>query len=259
MKKVIRITESDMVRIIRRIINESKEYILSEQWGSIAKKALSWVGKNEDDIATLFKTSEKALAQNMDEIVGTALKSKNIAQLDDIQMKLMHFYNPSGLKENIPAAQQQMKNFLNGYSKSKGKASWKVFREEITGTTPPKTAQGTAQASSQASSQAVRDIMKGQRVSNRWYGFTDPSYSKYINWDGITNAKNMEDYNKIIAKAIKTGDYQYVSRSGFEKFGIPNFREYLQKNIDKVKVKLEKFNIQKSFVKDIEKSVKYAL
>lgn len=230
MKKVIRITESDMVRIVRRIINETKENILSEQWANIAKKAMSWVGKNEDDIANLFKTSEKALAQTMDDIVGVAIKSKNIAQLDDIQMKLMHFYNPSGLAEKIPAAQQQMKNFLNGYSKSKGKVNWKAFRDEVTGTTPPKTTQGAAQASSQA----VRDVMKGQRVSNRWYGFTDPSYSNSINWNAITNAKNMDDYNKVIAKAIKSGDYSGISRGGFEKFGIPNFREYLQKNIAKV-------------------------
>ena len=43
----------------------------------------------------------------------------------------MHFYNPSGLSTNVPKAQQQMKNFLNGYSKSKGKANWKVIKTLI--------------------------------------------------------------------------------------------------------------------------------
>ena len=82
--------------------------------------------------------------------------------------------------------------------------------------------------------QVVKDMFKGQRISNRWYGFTNPEYSKFIEWDKITNAKNMDDYNKIIAKAIKTNNYSHISSKGFEKFGINNFREYLQNNISKV-------------------------
>jgi len=220
MKKIIRLTESDLKLIIKRVINEDNVF------GNIARKALSWAGKNEDDIANLFRTSEKVLAQSIDDIVGNAMKSKSISNLDDIQMKLMHYYNPSAIAENIPKAQQQMKNFLNGYSKSKGKSNWGQIRNEVTGTPQPKAAS--------ASSQAVRDIMKGQRVSNRWYGFTDPNYSKYIDWHLVTNAKNMNDYNKVIAQAIKTGDYSYISSKGFEKFGIPNFRDYLKNNIAKV-------------------------
>ena len=228
MKKIVRLTESDLTRIVKRVISEQREMILSEQWAQIAKKALNWVSKNEDEIATLFKTSETALAKSMDDLVGIALKSRSINQLDDIQIKLMHFYNPSGLSTNVPKAQQQMKNFLNGYSKSKGKANWKVIRDEVSGS--PK----VAQTSSQAASNVVKDVMKGQRVSNRWYVFTDPKYSNHINWSQITNAKNMDDYNKLIASAIKTKNFSNISRGGFEKFGIPNFREYLQNNISKI-------------------------
>jgi hypothetical protein len=228
MKKVIKLTELDLKRIVKQIINESNEIILSENWRLLAQKALSFVGKNEDDIAVLFKTTEKALLQTMDDLVGTALKSKSISQMDDIQIKLMHFYNPSGLPENISKAQQLMKSFLNGYSKSKGKANWSVFRDEVSGT--PK----VAQATSQAGAQAVNNMMKGQRVSNRWYAFTDPKYSIHINWSQITNAKNINDYNKLIANAIKSKDFSKISRGGFEKFGVPNFREYLQNNIAKI-------------------------
>ena len=144
--------------------------------------------------------------------------------MDDIQVKLMHFYNPSGLRENIPKAQQQMKNFLNGYSKSKGKANWNVFRDEVSGT--PK----VAQSSSQATSQAVKDMMKGQRVSNRWYGWKPEN----IDFTKFSNKMSFDDLNKSIANAIKTNNWNLVPRAGFEKLGISNFREYLKNNIYKI-------------------------
>ena len=222
MAKIIKLTESDLERIVKRVITESNEMILSEQWAQIAKRALNLVGKNEDEIATLFKTSEKVILQTMDDLVGTALKSKSISQMDDIQMKLMHFYNPSGLAEKIPAAQQQMKSFLNGYSKAKGKTNWKVIRDEVSGT--PK----VGQASSQASTQAFKDLFKGQRISNNSFPKMQPDFTN------ITNAKNMDDYNKLIAQAIESGNFSYISAKGFEKFGIPNFRDYLKNNITKI-------------------------
>lgn len=210
-----------------KLLYESHGIILSEEniWGEIAKKALSWAGKNEDDIAKIFKTSEVVLAKSIDDIVSGALKSKNIAALDDIQAKLMHFYNPSSLPAKVPDAQKQMVNFLNGFSKSKGKVKWSEFRDEVQGIKP-----NVTQGASQSASHAVPDMMKGKRVSNNWFGRNEI----YIDWDKILNAKNLNDYNKTISKAIQTGDYQYVSSGGFEKFGIKNFRQYLRDNIVKI-------------------------
>lgn len=225
MKKLL--TESEKEQI--KLLYESKGVLLFEDsiWGALAKKALSWAGKNEDDIALLFKKTETTLAKSIDDIVEVATKAKSVEQLDDIQMKLMHFYNPSGAAANIPKAQQQMKNFLNGFAKSKGKTNWDQIRDEVV-------SGGGTSKTTQTASRAVQDYMKGQRVSNRWYMFTDPKYSTHINWSQITNAKNMDDYNKLIASAIKTKDFSKISRGGFEKFGVPNFREYLQNNISKI-------------------------
>jgi hypothetical protein len=72
------------------------------------------------------------------------------------------------------------------------------------------------------------DFLSGKRISNRSFNESD------IDWANITNAKSVDDYNKIIANAIQTGDYSRVSRSGFERYGIDNFREYLMNNISKV-------------------------
>jgi len=225
MKKLLNESEKEQIKLLY----ESKGILLFEDtiWGTLAKKALSWIGKNEDDIALLFKTTEKTLAKSIDDIVEVATKAKSVEQLDDIQMKLMHFYNPSGAAQNIPKAQQQMKNFLNGFAKSKGKQNWTQIKNEVV-------SGGGTSKTTQTASRAVQDYMKGQRVSNRWHVFTDPKYSTHINWSQITNAKNMDDYNKLIATAIKTKDFSKISRGGFEKFGVPNFREYLQNNIAKI-------------------------
>ena len=207
MKKLL--DESEKERI--KLLYESKGILLSEEtiWGALAKKALSWVGKNEDDIALLFKTTEKTLAKSIDDIVEVASKSKSVEQLDDIQMKLMHFYNPSGAAQNIPKAQQQMKNFLNGFAKSKGKTNWTQIKDEVLG-----------KVKSSGASSVIRDILKGQRVSNNSFVKMKPDFTN------ILNAKNMDDYNKFIASAIKTKDFSKISRGGFEKFGIRNYSTF---------------------------------
>jgi hypothetical protein len=43
----------------------------------------------------------------------------------------------------------------------------------------------------------------------------------------ILNAKNMSDYDVLINDAMNSGDFSKISRSGFEEYNIPNFREYL--------------------------------
>ena len=224
MKKLL--DESEKERI--KLLYESKGILLSEQnpFGMLARKALAWVGKNEEEIALLFKGAESAAAKSIDDIIEVAAKAKSVEQLDDIQMKLMHFYNPSGVAENIPKAQQEMKTFLNGFAKSKGKQNWTQIRNEVVNK--------TESSAAGAASHAVKDFMKGQRVSNRWYVFTNPEYSKHIDWSKIANAKSMEDYNKLIANALKTKDFSRISRGGFEQFGVPNFREYLMHNIEKI-------------------------
>lgn len=207
--------------------------ILTEDsiWGTLLRKALSWAAKNEDEIAILFKTSEVALAKSIDDIVNSAIKARNIAQLDEIQMKLMHAFNPSDSPQQVAQAVQKTKNMLNGYAKSKGRSSWQSFRDDVSGGARPQAATGSASAPIGAN--AV-NMLSGERISNRWYGFTDPSYAAKIDWSKVTNAKNMDVYNKLIAQAIKTGDYKYISAGGFEKFGITNLRDFLKNNIDKV-------------------------
>jgi hypothetical protein len=56
-----------------------------------------------------------------------------------------------------------------------------------------------------------------------------------IDWTKITNAKNVEDYEKLIKNAMETGDFKYISSGGFDSYGVPNFRDYLKYLYDKEK------------------------
>jgi hypothetical protein len=144
--------------------------------GTLARKALAWAGKNEDDIIQLFKTTEIALAKSIDDIVNLATKSKSLTQLDDLQAKLMHFYNPSGQIAGVEAAKKNVVKFLNGYSKSKGKANWKVVRDEVSGTAPKPQAPAQPSAKPNPDYAQVRqnpvggmfgNKLSGNRISNR--------------------------------------------------------------------------------------------
>jgi hypothetical protein len=81
----------------------------------------------------------------------------------------------------------------------------------------------------------TENLLKGKRISNRSFVDSD------IDWSKVSNAKNMNEYNKLIAQAIQKGDYgrqidayQNISRGGFERFGIDNFRDHLMNNISMV-------------------------
>ena len=210
MKKFILETE-DRERITK--LYESKGLILNEQLGALIRKVIGWAGKNEDDIATLFKTSERVLATTIDDIVSAAVKSKSVTQLDDLQIKLMHAFNPSGQVPNMVNAQNQVKNVLNGYAKSKGNNNWTEIKNSVMSGGPKPNAGQSAGASTAAAS---ANKMAGQRVSNRWVSWTPEN----IDFSKMTTVKNIDELNRAIAQALKTGNWNYIPRAGFDKLGV---------------------------------------
>jgi hypothetical protein len=236
---------------------ESVGIVLLEDniFGKIARKALSFAEKNEDDIARLFKTTEVAIAKDIDEVIGAAFKANSISQIEELQARLMHIYNPSGMAENIPAAQQKVKNFLNGYAKSKGRTNFQQMKNEIVGGSGQSGQQARTSQSRPAQSDDWAEVrtkqpgtvngssyFSGKRISNRTIeSLLTPDSQYKINWADIKNkgyGNTPEEwaayYNKLIAEAIQTGNYQYISSKGFESVGISNLREYLKNNIERV-------------------------
>jgi hypothetical protein len=89
--------------------------------------------------------------------------------------------------------------------------------------------QASKTASKDASQGVVKTFKPGEVINSS--SFVDSA----VDWSKVTNAKNMLEYNKLIANALKTGDFSLISRSGFEKYGIDNFREFLQRGVNKEK------------------------
>ena len=94
------------------------------------------------------------------------------------------------------------------------------------------------------SSRLGKDVIEGEEPPNYPHtlpkGFTFNSELLKQNEDKIDTSKirywddygGLDGYLKVISKAIKNNEYGYISRGGFEKFGISNFREFLKSSID---------------------------
>lgn len=223
------ITEEEKKSILEMYKNYLVEGdIFSTFFGKMVRFARKAIMSSEDDLIKAFKTTESALAHNIDEIVESSIKSGNLQDIQNLESKLVHAFDPGGV--NPQMAQEQTKKFLNSYAKSKGNSGWKDIRSKCQ---PNQSGAATQSSTAGASTGTIRNMFSGNRISNRSFG-TDTKWFKYIEWDKIKGAKNIDDYNKIIAKAIKTGDYSFISSKGFEKFGIDNFRDFLKNNISKV-------------------------
>lgn len=224
------INESEKKRI--RSLYESKGIVLNEEhWvGLLARGARRFIGKNSDEISNALKTSERALMTSLDDILSVAAKNKNVQTAEDIQIKLMHIFNPSGSPAGVNAAKEQVKNFLNGYAKSKGKQNWVVIKNDIKGIKTTQTASATSQAVNQyAGKKITSDAFRGKEQYIDFSKFDSPSY-----WASSSLPSKLYQLNQDIARALKYGNFNYIPTKGFEKFGIPNLREFLQKNIEKV-------------------------
>ena len=69
--------------------------------------------------------------------------------------------------------------------------------------------------------QTVNNFLSGKRVSSRW-AYWKPDY---IDFSKMSNIRDIETLDKQIAYALKTGNYGYIPRKGFEKFGVDDLRK----------------------------------
>ena len=240
MTKKFLIDDNEYIRI-QNLYESYGINLLSEDIGQIARdiKKAGYI-KDIETAKTVLKTME-SFVKYMDEILISAKKIKSVSSLDDIVAKLIHIYNPSGLAENMGEAKKQVIYLLNAYSQTKRFENFARLKDDVVrAESSAKSASGEGQAFNRSSNQGstyatnadniLKDIFKsGKNISSEEL----KNYSQYIDWTKITNAKNINDYNVLISKAISNPEnLKYISSGGFEKFGIPNFRDFLNKNQD---------------------------
>jgi hypothetical protein len=227
-----------------RIQNLYESYginLISEDIGQIARDIRKAGFIKDVETAKSVLKDMKNLVSYMDEIINAAKKIKSITSLDDIVVKLIHIYNPGQLPEKFAEAKTQVINLLNGYSQTKGFQNYARLKDDVVkAESSAKSASGEGQGFTKNSQQSssysksadnvLKDIFKsGNNISSDIL----KKYSQYIDWSKVTNAKNIDDYNIWIAKAIQNPEnLKYISSGGFEKFGIDNFRDFLNRGGD---------------------------
>jgi hypothetical protein len=222
MKKVIRLTESDLTKIVKRVINEQKFQILS--------KLLSNSG---DD---LVKAYGDDVVKQLDDVFASALRNPRTTGVNQLGKQFLK--SASGTEVEL----ETISRILNAVSKG-------ANIDDLARYLPSKLADGTDFRTVLQSKLATSKKLPagavgaaagsgGVKLSNFAPGTVVNSSSfkdEMINWANVSNAKNLNDYNKMIATALQTGNFQSISRGGFEKYGISNFRDFLMKGVNKEK------------------------
>jgi len=239
---------------IKKLYESYGIFLLQEGIGDFFRKIYGIALKNEDDIFRAFKTNADGFGLSyIDDIVIKSKSTKNLQDIENLERQLMHSFNPSGVKANVTSATEKTKKILNGYAKSKGKNNFQEIIDEIEGKINNN--QTNQQQYGGQSNQQYKnndwakfyEKQKGTITGTSWFSSkrisnrTIDSIISKIDWSKIANKGNGKThqeftayYNNLIAKAIKTNDFQYISRGGFEALGISNFREFLQNNISQI-------------------------
>lgn len=224
MKKKIILSESELVKLVRKVISEQTQFLAK------------LLGSNFDDI---MKSYGDDVARSLDDVLGKAFsKPGNVVTKGGEQF----LKSASGAEISV--------NIIKGGLDQVAKG--KLSPEDVLKFLPRQLADGTDfrivfqnafdkriaginAASRQTALKPLAGVMSDSSpfrnmsiLNNGWI----TQNSKNIDFSQITNAKTADELNKLIANALKTGDYSMISRGGFEKFGISNFREFLQKSIN---------------------------
>ena len=224
MKKKIILSESELVKLVRKVISEQAQFL---------RKLL---GSNFDDI---MKSYGDDATRSLDDVLGKAFsKPGNVVTKGGEQ----YLKSASGAEISV--------NIIKGGLDQVAKG--KLSPEDVLKFLPRQLADGTDfrivfqnafdkriaginAAGRQTALKPLTGVMSDSSpfrnmsiLNNGWI----TQNSKNIDFSQITNAKTADELNKLIANALKTGDYSMISRGGFEKFGISNFREFLQKSIN---------------------------
>lgn len=209
--------------------------------GIAARKLLK---NSQDDIMKFFETQAgRAIVADIDNVVASATKNKNIDELERMEKMVYHWMNDGrGDHGNVSV---EFEKFMNTYARSKGKGSWGAIRDEVTGT-PRVNPSGAARAAGAAG----------------WGGGGLSSKSRFSGADftNKTNYNNQEQFNRVMSmdaeriirgyKNLSNG-WDYISAKGFEKYGITDMRKWLRQNVKEIRWANPEANEWEIVLKDV--------
>jgi hypothetical protein len=225
MSKLI-ITEQEKNLILSKyypnqFLNEQKQF-LSKLFGTSVDDIIKGLGdvgsKSLDDLfgKVLSKPTNIAIRQGNTFVRSASGKEIPIKQIKDvIELVSKGKLQPSQVLDYFPTKLADGSDFREVIKQAlESKPKFKVDVDDF------------AQIRQNPVGGIFGNKFSGNRISNKSFGPADIDHTKILNWGG-----GLDNYNKTIATAIKTGDYKHVSSGGFEKFGITNLRDFLKNNI----------------------------
>lgn len=193
----------------------------------IGNAARTYLKSSQDDIIKFFETQAgRVIVADIDNIVTSAIKNKNMSEIYTLETQVYHMMN-SG-RGNYGDVSVEFKKFMDAYARSKGKGSWGAIRDEVTGT--PK-----VNPSGKLGAASISSRLGGGSLNNLSFQGMDLSGTKY---------RSREDFNYMmsfeadrIVKGITTlsNGWGNVSSKGFQKYGITNMQEWLRKNVKEIR------------------------
>jgi hypothetical protein len=135
MKKVIKLTESQLKQVIKNVINEqsllNEQGVLSLLARDVARYAREI--RTADEAVSLIKKTSHML-DNLDNIIVGAVNAKNMYNVDQLVGKVWENFKTIN-KLSDEAATQSTKNYFNGYAKMKGYRDFEEVKGLVTGKT----------------------------------------------------------------------------------------------------------------------------
>tara|TARA_Y100000401_G_C8310957_1_gene219653 strand:+ start:125 stop:1441 length:1317 start_codon:yes stop_codon:yes gene_type:complete len=151
-------------------------------------------------------------------------KNQQGAMLSDIKSAIQGYNNKGGniMGDKMITPQIHYRNELIGAPPNGGFRDWEHYNQYYN-----KNSGGSYKPND------VEDLFSNNKVTKTIpinYLSTKFGDTSEIDWSKIVNAKSVEEYDIFINDAIKSNNYNMISRGGFENYGIYNFREYLKNN-----------------------------
>ena len=151
-------------------------------------------------------------------------KNQQGAMLSDIKSAIQGYNNKGGniMGDKMITPQIHYRNELIGAPPNGGFRDWEHYNQYYN-----KNSGGPYKPND------VEDLFSNNKVTKTIpinYLSTKFGDTSEIDWSKIVNAKSVEEYDIFINDAIKSNNYNMISRGGFENYGIYNFREYLKNN-----------------------------
>jgi len=229
-------------------INRIKKMIFSEDLlrenslvGGLSDELVGWIikqsdelisvmGKNADTLIKLSKNFNGASISDQISIIKTIMSSLPESQI--IKFSKSFLSDTSNyISKNINDQISSYNEYLLKYPNLTKDDVISVFKGDL-----DLLFKGSDESLNKLTNQIKKDalekIYKPINVGSTIDGFYKIKIGdgSKIDFSKIVNAKNLNDYKKIIDDAISTGDFSKISKGGFESYGIDNFRVHLMKN-----------------------------